>query len=543
MANSPWEEGTPNRKICILAEAPARNEIRMNQPLVGLSGMLFNDCLHAANIVRAECYILNVFPYEVFKDKTDSKIFNREGDMLWSSRTGFTAFGLEEAKPTLKRLEKSQANVIVPLGGVALSLLFGDSRIMKWRGSILESKRLPGRKLVPTLHPAFSLRGNYTARYTIQADLKRVREESSTRQILLPKRELIIDPQFNEVIAFLNDMTRARRVATDIEILNHQISCLSFAPRADLSMCIPMLDEGNRHRWTEEQEAQIWLLIAKVMGDEKIEKINQNILFDVAFEFEQNSVFTRGTTHCTMCLQHILYPDFPKGLDYICSIRTREPYYKDDGKIWQKPWIDLDRFWTYNAKDSAVALEAFDDAYTEIEGYEWTYERTLALFRPLMFMMIKGIKVDRVRLKKTNEEIKKKIAETEKTLRETAEWDFNPGSPKQCQEYFYVTKGIKPYVSSKTGSITCDDKAMARIYKRYQLPEAKLVQEIRSLRKLHSSYLEVGIDSDDRIRCSYNPRGTSTGRLSSSETVRGTGMNLQSLHAEFKDFLVADDDD
>jgi uracil-DNA glycosylase len=544
LANSPYEEGTPDRKICILAEAPAHNEIRANQPLVGMSGILFNECLHAASIVRAECYILNVFPYEVFKDKTDNKIFNRQGDLLWTAKGGFTAFGMQEASTCLKKLERSQANVTVPLGGVALSLLYGDSRIMKWRGSILESnhKAIRPRKIVPTLHPAYSLRGNYPARFTIQADLRRVREESTTKQILLPQRELIIDPAYNEVIAFLSDLKKTKRFATDIEVVNHQISCLSFAPSPSLSMSIPLLDSGNRPRWTEEQEAEIWLSIAEVMEDDQIEKINQNILFDIAFELEQNNIFTRGTTHCTMCLQHILYPDFPKGLDYICSIRTREPYYKDDGKIWQKPWVDLDRFWTYNAKDSAVALEAFDDAYTEIEGYEWTYQRTLDLFRPLMFMMVKGIKVDRARLARTNTEIKARIASLEKELRDVAEWDFNPGSPKQCQEYFYVTKGIKPYVSSKTGSITCDDKAMARIYKRYQLPEAKLVQEIRSLRKLHSSYLEVGIDPDDRIRCSYNPRGTTTGRLSSSETVRGTGMNLQNLHSEFKDFLVADDD-
>ena len=74
------------------------------------------------------------------------------------------------------------------------------------------------------------------------------------------------------------------------------------------------------------------------------------------------------------------------------------------------------------------------------------------------------------------------------------------------------------------------------------VPEAKLVQELRALEKLHGTYLEVGIDKDDRIRSSWNPRGTKFGRFSSSKTIFGSGMNLQNLHPEFKEFLVSDND-
>jgi len=538
---SPFEDGSPRAKIAIVAEAPARNEIRMNKPLVGPSGMAFNEWLREADILRSDLYILNVFPYELIKDKKEENFFNRNGDLVYNVKTGFTAIGLEDAKQCLKFLEYSGANVIVPLGNVALRLLFGDSRISKWRGSILQSSRLPGRKLVPTFHPSFSLHGNYTARYTIISDLKRAREESLTRQILLPKRELIIDPNFNEVCAYLRDMRRQKRIATDIECLNHQISCISFAPSPALSMSIPMLDRNGRNRWNEDQEIEIWLLIAEIMEDEKIEKLNQNILFDINFELQQNNIFTRGPRLCTMCAQHILYPDFPKGLDYICSIRTREPYYKDDGKIWAKPWADMDRFWTYNAKDSAVAFEAYIPIEEELDDdYQWTYQRTLDLFDPLMYMMIKGFRLNSKRLQDTNSDVLARIKEKEDELNSVAERPFNPGSPKQCQEYFYVTKGIKPYVSSKTGAVTCDDKALARIIKRYHLPEARLAQEIRTLRKLQTTYLEVRTDADGRLRCSYNPRGTSTGRLSSSETIFATGLNMQNLHVEFKDFLEAD---
>lgn len=47
-------------------------------------------------------------------------------------------------------------------------------------------------------------------------------------------------------------------------------------------------------------------------------------------------------------------------------------------------------------------------------------------------------------------------------------------------------------------------------------------------------------DDDGRMRGSYNPRGTKFGRLSSSKTIFGTGMNFQNLPQAFKKFLVPD---
>ena len=56
----------------------------------------------------------------------------------------------------------------------------------------------------------------------------------------------------------------------------------------------------------------------------------------------------------------MIYPEFAKGLDHICSIHTREPYYKDEGKMWKNEGGDWPQFWRYCAKDAAVAMEAWD---------------------------------------------------------------------------------------------------------------------------------------------------------------------------------------
>ena len=253
---------------------------------------------------------------------------------------------------------------------------------------------------------------------------------------------------------------------------------------------------------------------------------------------------TYGHVCDTMIAHHIMYPDFPKGLDFLCSMHTDEPYYKDDGKLWSKPWRDLEAFWLYNAKDSAVAFEIWDEmkVLLERDGYTKTYEDTVDLFPVLIYMMLRGVKVDGARLEETKIAVADKIKEKEAELIEVSDYPFNIASPKQCQEYFYIHKGFKPYLNRKTGRPTTDDKAMSRLFRKGNCPEAKIVQELRALKKLYGTYLEVGIDKDMRIRCSYNPRGATTGRLSSSQTIFRTGMNMQNLHPEFKGFLVADDD-
>ena len=536
---SPFEEGDPQSKICILAEAPSYTEIRMGRPLIGPSGQVFDQCLHSAGILRREVYILNLWEEQVYKDREGKEIRTKHGEVLYTVKSGFTDAGAEYANNTLRRIEGCGANVVIPLGGVALEYMFGDNRIGKWRGSCLLSN-ITDRKILPTYHPAAVLRGKSIWKYDIASDLSKARGQAQAREYRPPPRSLIVDPSYADVIAYLKDMQKVEKVAFDVEVLNGQISCISFAPSPMESMCIPLVGGEGGHRWTLEQEADIWLDIVPILDSPSIMKINQNIIFDLYMLLRRNNIHWRGPLGDTMIAQHIMFPDFPKGLDYICSIHTDEPYYKDDGKIWQRPWADPIRFWQYNARDSAVAFDAWNVLDPMLDnGYRDTYNDTIELFPALMYMMLRGIRVDRDELGKTKTVVEGKIADLEHSLKEESDYDFNPASPKQCIEYFYIHKGIKPYVHHKTGRPTVDDKALARIVRRYNLTEARLVQELRRLNKLLSTYLEVGIDSDSRLRCMYNPRGTVTGRLSSSGTVFNTGMNMQNLHPEFKGFLVA----
>ncbi len=534
---SPFEEGNPEAPVCILGEAPSRTEVRMNRPFVGPSGQLLDQCLHAAGMIRRECYITNLFDFQV--RRRGDKVVDGSDTLLWQPKGGLTEEGLRAVAPCLERLTACKSNVIVPLGGVPASVLGADHRITKWRGSILWSDMVE-KKFVPTIHPAASLHGNYLWRYLIMGDLKRAAEESKFPEVTDLGYNFLIDPSFDEAMAYLTDILHnIGKVAFDIECTNHQCSCLAFATSRRDAICIPFTD--GKDRWTETQEVQLWELIAQVLEDPSIVKIGQNMMFDTSFMLKQNNILTRNVEDL-MVAHHIIWPDFPKGLDFICSMHTRQPYYKDDGKMWKRLDGDLERFWRYNATDAVATFWAWEEIQDDLDkGFRQTYDETIEMFPPMLYMMQRGICVNMEALAQTKADVEKRIREKEEELRSVADYEFNIASPKQCQEYFYVHKGIKPYISRKTGRPTTDDKAMSRIVRRFHLPEAKLVQELRALKKLHGTYLEVGVDKDSRVRCSYNPRGTVTGRLSSSQTIFGTGMNMQNLHPEFKSFLVSDD--
>jgi DNA polymerase I-like protein with 3'-5' exonuclease and polymerase domains len=200
----------------------------------------------------------------------------------------------------------------------------------------------------------------------------------------------------------------------------------------------------------------------------------------------------------------------------------------------------------YNALDAACTLECHNAFWKDLQqdGFEKTYRLTVDLFPAIIYMQTRGIRVDKDALETTKTEILSAAAERQEELNRLCGRPLNVNSPRDCAKYFYVELGLPPFYNDK-GEVTVDDMALQRLAKgtkrRPGLRQAKLVQEIRSLRKLYGTYLNIEFDPDGRMRCAYNPRGTRFGRLSSSRTIFGTGTNTQNLPPEFKRFLVADE--
>lgn len=201
-------------------------------------------------------------------------------------------------------------------------------------------------------------------------------------------------------------------------------------------------------------------------------------------------------------------------------------------------------FLEYAALDAVCTKEIHDNFWPDLGKFQTAVDLTMRLLPVLMFMQTRGIKVNKSALADTRKDVAEDIRINQEELNILCGRPLNVNSSKDCQSYFYSELGIKPY-TNKEGNPTVDDKTLQRLVRgvagRPGLRQAKLVQEIRGLQKLSGTYLNLEFDKDDRIRCSFNPRGTKFGRLSSSKTIFGTGTNFQNLPQDFKKFLVADE--
>jgi len=305
-------------KIVLVGEAPGASEVRAGQPFVGPAGQLLNRCLSQAGLARSEITITNVI--KVRPNNNDVSEFID----LSKKKPTETAVYRESLEILKLELRSWKPNVVVACGAVPLYALTGRQGILNWRGSILESSLIPKLKVIPTIHPAAALR-QHTFTFPIIFDLKRVKKEALTPTIQLPTRTYILEPTLKQVLDYFDKMTYP--VAFDIEVSNKEVSCISYCCDPSVAISIPFLcDRG--HYWTAEEEEIVWRRIKEVQEDPLVLKVAQNAIFDITFLAQKCNILTQGLIGDTMIAFHHLYPDLPKGLGFITSVCTREPYYK-----------------------------------------------------------------------------------------------------------------------------------------------------------------------------------------------------------------------
>lgn len=335
--------GPSTAKIAIVGEAPGAYEDQQLRPFVGPAGTVLEQCLHAAGLIRSEVYLTNVIKVRP-KNNDVSSYFN--------GRT-FSEAGMEWVNLMREELNGHGCNIIVACGATAMAALTGRYTITKLRGYVFQSIELqPERKVIPCIHPAAALydrKGGakgalstsefkpYLYRHVIAADLKKAKAESASRELVRPQRNLVYE--FNdvrEVLDWLEYYEKQEVVAFDIEVLNFELSCISFASNTETAVSIPLAGA-----WSERDESLIWLGIQQVLGNEKSIKVGQNLIFDIHFLLTKCGIVVRGPIHDTMIAHSVLYPELPKGLAFLASVYCGTQEY----------WKDLVKF--ENIKDSA----------------------------------------------------------------------------------------------------------------------------------------------------------------------------------------------
>ena len=140
-----------------------------------------------------------------------------------------------------------------------------------------------------------------------------------------------IEPNFKTSIEYLLRIESAglsgRTIDFDIELMNMEISCVSWASDRMRAMSIPFIDHNGSY-FSVSQEVEIWKLQARILENPKIKKRGQYVIFDAHLMLRNYGIRVKNLDD-TMIAQKILMPDYPVGLDFITSIWTDQEYYKD----------------------------------------------------------------------------------------------------------------------------------------------------------------------------------------------------------------------
>ena len=187
--------------------------------------------------------------------------------------------------------------------------------------------------------------------------------------------------------------------------------------------------------------------------------------------------------------------------------------------------------------DPAAAQASFDRYAAAVDAlYEtlvpklrekdlWDLLQTveMPLCRVLAEMELAGCRVDARALAAFGELLSARAGEIQQRIYDMAGEEFNINSPKQLGGILFDKLGLPHGKKTKTGWSTNAD-VLEKL--RYEAPIVGAVLEYRQLTKLKSTYADgllKAMDSDGRVRTSFQMTVTATGRLSSTEP------NLQNI--------------
>ena len=163
-------------------------------------------------------------------------------------------------------------------------------------------------------------------------------------------------------------------------------------------------------------------------------------------------------------------------------------------------------------------------AELEKNGMKSLYEEIeLPLCQVLYRMEKRGISIDRSQLEQFGVMLAQRIAACEEIIFSYSDGTFNINSTKQLGELLFEKLGLPPVKKTKTGYST-NAEVLEKLKGKHPIIPA--IMDYRMLTKLKSTYADgliKEIQSDGRIRTTFQNLVTATGRLSSTEP------NLQNI--------------
>lgn len=586
-------------RLAVIGEAPGADEVDQGRPFVGYSGKELDRFLSRFGILRDACFVGNVCQHR--------PAFNKIANFDWDGPE--IQGGLRKLRDDLSTFNP---NIILCLGGSALHAFMAPDAVPRkrkskdglvfalpnsigdWRGSFFSSHALspfPNCKAIASYHPAACLRQYEWTPY-LMMDIKRAFDEATTKELVLPMRDLNVSLNFHETMKELEKvMTLQGAIGTDIEGYWNNWSCISFAVSPNYAFIVPLTNMRGESYWSLDEEVHIMRAVASILSNPKITKVWQNGLYDRFCTQYGYNIVVRGPSHDTMLKHWELYCEMEKGLGVLGSIYTKEPYYKSE-----RGNADRETFWRYCCKDSCITLEVDQqiDRYMKPESRRH-YEFNLTLLNSLLYMELRGIRYNKLLAKQRLIEVEHQIYELQHDLntiagvglttqdkvllrvqlRDALCYKRDPSRVKKGKKgnednfdlcmrtllgtgplsktdmgrletilgqslntkgaglktYLYETLKLPTQYDPITKAVTCDYEALLTLSKKSDHPSIPLIITIGELRT-RCQMLGIKTDSDGRVRAGYNEVGSETGRVTCYTSPTGSGYNMQTIPDE-----------
>ena len=523
-------QGRSNSQIMLVGDFATREDCRHGYALSGLQEGTLRTLFKDNNFNLDYCYRTTLIKEELSyygKAKKKLKEAIKEAEKTISPNN-FESILQNEIEVLLP-------NIVVPLGELGLSTLTGKKGITKFRGSVIPLRgdwqaKITSKtiRVIPTLGPYY-IYEDWSHKPTVSLDIQKI-VKNKDREDPIKEEGLIWVCKTSE--AFQNFVRRhyekSSYLAFDIETYLGIPTCISFCFDGSESISIPLFT-------TDINYADAILLtsgVAKLLAS-SIPKIGQNVKYDWTilerFGYRINNIMAD-----TMLASHTIYPELPKGLDFLTSVYTDMPYYKDEGKEYNPKLHTRDRLYLYNAKDSLATHKVFTKQLGEMEELnltEFYNKRVMPLFFLYKEIDDTGIRIDWDRRKELISTYEMLLLEKEIRLKEVAkDVKFNPGSSKQIGQLVY--KRLKFPKRTKTSdlgkqSYNTEAEMLEELWvfhakdNIWGLEGGEILKDIVAYRKITKvlQYLNIYIHPDGRLRTSYKIHGTESGRTSGGKTI------------------------
>jgi uracil-DNA glycosylase family 4 len=567
-------------KVLIVGEAPGVEEEIQGEPFIGRAGQLLREVLQEIGIDINSVSITNT-------------CLCRPSDANGKNRPP-TPEEIECCKSRLlDEVRTSPARIVLLLGNVALRAVLGKNGIKKHAGYDIYDQDLK-KWIIVTYHPAAVLRNyNLLSAFKSHiSKVKKYlnAEKDTTEYAVVHNLEdfLYYYGILNQSTVIAYDIETNQQLSPFSE--EAVITTIAFSWDKGKVVCIPLnyqeakytpeeiaklkrkkqqelrkqgLPAEERKKIADEYEYQ---LLNEKKGEPYLsqELVNRHIiprlhnLFskkDVIF-VAHNAMFdalwlnVKYGIPCRMDFDtkiagFMINENDRNNLKYLASLYTDMVEYEAPMEVFGKYQFLLatpEVFFRYNCSDADATYRLYLVLKQKLkdEGVERAYQMVLKFAESLLQIQRIGFKIDQRGLDRYMARIGEKLLEKLEEIKnrpEVKSWEsrnqkeFLPHSSQHVSDILFNCLGLTPHKTTEAGNYSVDKEVLSKLAEQHPLP--KLIDEYKKLHKFYTSFLcnlKKASAYDGRIHTSFNPVGTKTGRISSSEP------NLQNIPAhETKD--------